>query len=172
MKLLRLYSNNPSFHDIQFNPTGISIIMGKTSQSKDDASLCGNCNGVGKTTTLRLVNFCLAAKSNDELKKIPKEWSFFLEFDLNGKQHLVERSIDNSVLALDEKAISLSQLQDFFDTNGPFLIDNKISGLSFRSLMPRFMRYRREDMSDKIVSVSSDHKLCGRSYSFFISIGR
>lgn len=134
--------------------------MGKTSQSKDDASLYGNCNGVGKTTALRLVNFCLAAKSNDELKKIPKEWSFFLEFDLNGKQHLVERSIDNSVLALDEEAISLSQLQDFFDTNGPFLIDNKISGLSFRSLMPRFVRCRREDMSDKIISVSSDHKLC------------
>lgn len=130
--------------------------MGKTSQSKDDASLCGNCNGVGKTTALRLVNFCLAAKSNDELKKIPKEWSFCLEFELNGHKHLVERSIDNKVLALDEESIKLTKLQNFFDKNGPFLIDKKISGLSFRSLISHFMRCRHEDMSDKIVSVSSD----------------
>ena len=130
--------------------------MGETSQSAEDTSLKGNCNGVGKTTALRLVNFCLAAKRNDELKKIPKEWSFCLEFELNGQKHLVERSVDNKVLALDEESIRLTKLQNFFDKNGPFLIDKKISGLSFRSLISHFMRCRHEDMSDKIVSVSSD----------------
>lgn len=158
MKLLKLYSNNPSFHDIQFNPTGLSIIMGETSQSGENASLKGNCNGVGKTTALRLVNFCLAANSNEGLKKIPKEWSFFLEFELNGQNHRIERSVGNNTLALDDKAIKLARLQKFFDENGPFLIDKNVSGLSFRSLITRFMRHRREDISDEIYPVSSDQK--------------
>lgn len=160
MRLIKLSSNQPSFHNIKFNPFGMSIITGEMSRAMSDSNLRGNCNGVGKTTALRLINFCLGAQSYSEIKKIPPEWVFSLEFELNSKKHLIERSIDSNAknkIYLDEAELSLKNLHEFFNQNGPFLCNTANEAFTFRGLIPRFLRQYNNDMNENIFSVKADY---------------
>jgi len=158
MKLVRLYANKSSFREIEFNTVGLTLITGEKSIRDKDGVVSGTCNGVGKTTALRILNYCLASQSEKIFKKLDDKWIFFLEFELNGKVHLVERSSDNKHLALDEKETSEKALRSFFNTNGPFVLDKNIDGLSFRSLITRFIRMPSIDMHEDIISTHREQK--------------
>ena len=68
MKLIELGANKPTFKTIHFNPSGITLIVGKRAEEKGNNTY----NGVGKSFALYLVQFCLASKSNLKLtKKLP-----------------------------------------------------------------------------------------------------
>lgn len=135
----------------------MTIITGEKSTCGNDGDILGNCNGVGKTTALRLVNYCLAATNAPEIKKIPRDWNFYLEFELNGQKQLIERSADGKILALDQKEIKLKKLQEYFNLNGPFNIDKNIPCFSFRAFITRFIRNRHGDMSPNTISLSREN---------------
>ena len=69
MKLIRLSCNQASFHNIEFNPTGLTLILGKKSENTKKSS---SVNGVGKTQVLRLVHFCLGAKNDNDISETLK----------------------------------------------------------------------------------------------------
>lgn len=151
MKLIRLSCNQASFHNIEFNPTGLTLILGKKSENTKKSS---SVNGVGKTQVLRLVHFCLGAKNDNDISETLKHavphWLFRLDFIIYDKKHYVERSGDSKTLQLDGEAISYKALIDWLDNAKVFpnIKDRKF--ITFRSLFSRFTRVKLEDSFDPI----------------------
>jgi len=148
MKLIELSANQKSFKTIRFNPSGLTLIVGDSSPDR----LEGSSNGVGKTLALKLVHHCLGANLDNKMKAAIPEWVFSLEFSINGKDHLIERSADGKKLALDEKAIQHKKLLDWLNSSGVFRLDSELPGLSFRSLINRFGRRLAEDCADPLTT--------------------
>lgn len=144
MKLIRLSCNQTEFRTIEFKPEGLTIILGTKSDDKESS-----VNGVGKTQSLRLVNFCLGAQSTNTLAKtlahaVPT-WIFKLEFEINGIVHSIERSGNSKVIKLNSIDIKLSKLQEWLDLSGVFPKTSQFKYLSFRSLFKRFTRTEKAD---------------------------
>ncbi|WP_300393763.1 DUF2326 domain-containing protein [uncultured Psychrobacter sp.] len=150
MKLIKLSCSEPSFRTIEFNSSGLSIILGTKSESSTNSST----NGVGKTQALRLVHFCLGAKSTgliaETLKHAVPTWKFKLDFSINNTVYSICRSGDSKYLTLDEKDISYKALLEWLNSNGVFPNINNHKNISFRSLFKRFARVEREDSLDPL----------------------
>ncbi|EOQ68888.1 DUF2326 domain-containing protein [Acinetobacter pittii] len=157
MKLIKLSCNQPEFRTIVFNPEGLTVILGTKSDNKESS-----VNGVGKTQSLRLINFCFGAKSTNSLAKtlshaVPT-WIFKLDFEINGIKHTIERSGNSKVIRLDNTDIKLSKLQEWLDLSGVFPKVNQFKFLSFRSLFKRFTRTERSDcLNPLLIEKESDY---------------
>lgn len=90
----KIYANNTSFKQVEFK-MGLNIILAireEKSHKKDTR------NGVGKTTLISIIHFCLGA----DLKKLKlpvnelQDWVFSIELDLHGERITASRSINNS----------------------------------------------------------------------------
>ena len=92
--LLRLYSEtNLLVKDITFEP-GINIILGKYSGAKDAKGI----NGIGKSSLIRLVNYCFLSNSAERIFNQPKydflkkgEHNIILEFLMKKKKYFIKR---------------------------------------------------------------------------------
>lgn len=151
MKLIRLSCDQASFHTIEFNPNGLTLILGKKSDNTKSSS---SVNGVGKTQALRLVHFCLGAKTDNEisatLKHAVPDWLFKLEFIIHGRKHYVERSGDSKILQLDGEPLSYTALIDWLDNTKVFPKIKNRKFITFRSLFSRFTRVKPEDSLNPI----------------------
>ena len=134
MRLVKLYANRETFNTVHFNETGLTLIIGaKTNQGS-------TYNGVGKSLIIELLHFCLGSKKNSEFEKKIPQWEFSLEFKIDGKTHVVSRNTSSQgVVHLDHKEIKLAELNDWFESR-LFSIPSNISGLTYRSLLPKFLR--------------------------------
>lgn len=144
MKLLRLGSNYKDFQSVEFSD-GLNIIVGtKTETRKNEET----SNGVGKSLSLRCIDFLLGKdKNTEEIKKVLEERKIILNllFSHSNKQYFVERN--NKGIFLDEKEISINEYKAFlYDINiKPNIMNDFDSGiLSFRNIFPRFFRTSRE----------------------------
>lgn len=141
MKLIELGANKPTFRTIYFNPSGITLIIGKRAEEKGNNTY----NGVGKSFALYLVQFCLASKSNLKLSKKLPTWEFYLKFSIEGKDFIVKRSTDNqSKVSLNGEEKSLSEFSEFM-LMSIFTIPDAVTKASFRSLISRFLRTRKQE---------------------------
>ncbi|MDA4623353.1 DUF2326 domain-containing protein [Enterobacter hormaechei] len=140
MKLIRLTCDQPTFHPVHFNDTGLTLIIGDSSKEKE-----GSSNGVGKTLILGLVQHCLGANADKKLTSAVPDWWFSLLFSHNGVEYLISRTGNGKKLLLNDKTISLKVFKDLLDKIGIFNLENNIPYLSFRSLFKRFSRYTRDD---------------------------
>lgn len=79
-------SNKLSFKKIEFKP-GFNVILAertKESTKKDSR------NGLGKSTLIEVIHFCLGASKGETLSKKEMEgWSFTVDLDLAGKRYSV-----------------------------------------------------------------------------------
>ncbi len=136
MKLVRLFANKPSFHPVKFNPTGLTLILGKEAGSGEKKK---TYNGVGKSLIIRLVDFCLGCKAIESFEKNLPGWEFSLTFEINGTEHTASRAtLAQSAIVLDDKEIKLDEYKKFLEEN-VFDLESDLS-LSFRSLISRFLR--------------------------------
>jgi len=143
MRLISLSSNQKSFKQVNFNPTGPSFILAKQNnpEQQDNSK---TYNGVGKSLLAALINFCLGASAKNSItvslnNKLPN-WSFQLVFEHDGSPHTILRSANKTKeIFLNGKEMSLS---DFCSEMAKFSFDipDSIKSLSFRSLMPFFLR--------------------------------
>lgn len=147
MKLIELSANKSSFKTIRFNRNGLTLILGNGSKDKDSE---GSSNGVGKTLALGLVHHCLGANVQNLLQEKIPDWVFTLRFELNGQEHIVERSIDGKLLLLNGNKISSTKYCDWLNKSGVFSLSEKKDYLTFRTLIKRFSRYLKEDCNDPI----------------------
>lgn len=138
MKLIRLSANQASFRTINFNPKGLTLILG--SSSKDNSS-----NGVGKTLALGLVHHCLGANALPIFKEKLADWVFSLEFELNGKTHKVERSADGKEIYLNNEKLGVTAYRNWLNSCDAFTLNERQDNLTFRSLFSRFARHFPED---------------------------
>lgn len=127
-------------HEISFNSIGLSIILGQ-STSHDHSH---TTNGAGKTLSLRIIDFCLGADISrgtmkNEFRKL-KHWEFNLETENDKNQHIFKRTVDEPrMIFINDDDYTLSDFsKTMYQKN--FTIQNDISGISFRSLISRFLR--------------------------------
>jgi len=134
MRLIKLYSNHETFNTVNFNETGLTLIIGsKTNQGS-------TYNGVGKSLIVELLHFCLGSNKNNEFEKKIPQWEFSLDFSINNERHVVSRNTSTQgVVYLDHVEMKLAVLNSWFEDR-LFSIPDGISGLTYRSLMPKFLR--------------------------------
>jgi uncharacterized protein YydD (DUF2326 family) len=147
MKLVKLTCDHSSFHPIEFNPAGVTLIIG---DGAPDHQHEGSSNGVGKTLLLYLVHHCLGARTDPRLKMAVPKWNFRLKIEHAGTEHDIERLGDGNHAKIDGSRISQTDLLAWLNESGAFQIDPGAPGLTFRSLIKRFARYKREDCVDPL----------------------
>ncbi len=143
MRLISLSASEKSFKTIIFNKSGASFILAK----QDNPEQFDNnktYNGVGKSLLVALCDFCLgASKSNKitiSLQKTLPNWFFTLNIEIKNQSYQIIRYthtpslilLNNDELALTEFYKKISEL--CFD------IPNDIQYISYRSLLPFFLR--------------------------------
>lgn len=148
MRLIKLSCNQKSFRTIEFNPCGLTLILGTKTESENNEK-SSSVNGVGKTQALRLIHFCLGAKNDSEIAKTLKyavpNWLFRLDFIIDDREHYIERSGDSTTLRIDNEDTSYAGMIKWLNSAKVFpkLQDRKF--ITFRSLFSRFARIKQED---------------------------
>jgi uncharacterized protein YydD (DUF2326 family) len=145
MQLIRVYSNKESFKTVKFNENGLNFIIAR--QKEPGASEKGKTyNGVGKSLLVRIIHFCLGAKVNaykSFCDNLPG-WEFYLDFSIDRKTYTAKRSTGNPKrIVLNGKELTLTKFNEKMETL-LFNIPQDMSYLSFRSLVPFFIRPRKE----------------------------
>ena len=92
--LKRLYSeSNLLVQDVPFNP-GINIVLGKYSGAKEAKGI----NGIGKSSLIRLINYCFLSASAEKIFSQPKynflraaDHNIILEFSIASKPYFIKR---------------------------------------------------------------------------------
>ncbi|WP_347273015.1 DUF2326 domain-containing protein [Candidatus Kuenenia sp.] len=145
MQLIKVYSNQASFRTVEFNRTGLSFVVAK--QKNPEASEKGKTyNGVGKSLLVRIIHFCLGARVKDYktfCEKLPG-WEFFVDFEICLNKYTARRVTDEpEKIFLNNEELSIKKFNNKMSTLC-FDIPNGISFLSFRSLIPFFIRPKKE----------------------------
>jgi uncharacterized protein YydD (DUF2326 family) len=145
MQLISLTANKSSFKPVYFkNETGLNFIIAtqKNPESTEEGRN-STFNGVGKSLIVALIHFCLGSSGKDSFKKELSGWVFTLSFKIGDSEFKSERSTDKqSTILLNGDEIQVSV---FNKKLGDLLFDipADTSQLSFRSLIPFFIRPRK-----------------------------
>lgn len=149
MQLISLTANRDSFKPVVFNSaTGINIIVAK--QKNPEKSDKGDTtNGVGKSLLIAIIHFCLGSSSKKAFKDSLSGWEFTLKFRIKNLEYTSIRSTDKqSKIRLNGEEITTREF------NGKlkklvFEIPDDIGELSFRSLIPFFIRPTKASYNDE-----------------------
>ncbi|MDR2406769.1 MAG: DUF2326 domain-containing protein [Bacteroidales bacterium] len=149
MQLIRVSANKDSFRPVIFNKTGLSFIVAQ--QENPGSSEDGKTyNGVGKSLLVRIINFCLGAKEDgykEFCEKLPG-WEFSLEFRVNVQNFIsVRKTAEANKIYLNDEELSIHRFNKKMETVN-FSIPEDIDYLSFRSLLPFFLRPSKESYVD------------------------
>lgn len=99
MYLKRIYSNPSNlFQEVEFID-GVNFIFGKKDETNDPKN---SLNGIGKSTFLDLVDFCLLASFQKDhsprlysFKKVLEEYEITLEVEIDGENYTLTRGFKN-----------------------------------------------------------------------------
>ncbi len=81
--------DKPFFKNIEFKP-GFNVIL---AERKKESTQKDSRNGLGKSTLIEIIHFCLGADKGETLKKPELEdWTFTLKLDLAGETYSVSRN--------------------------------------------------------------------------------
>ncbi|MFZ3077177.1 MAG: DUF2326 domain-containing protein [Candidatus Aenigmatarchaeota archaeon] len=85
--------DKPSFKTIEFKP-GFNVILAERTK---EATRKDSRNGLGKSTLIEIIHFCLGGNKGETLNK-PQldDWTFTLDVDLAGKRYSVTRNTSNT----------------------------------------------------------------------------
>lgn len=143
MRLLRLSANKPSFKTVEFNPFGLSIIVGKRHDNDYTKNKKSTYNSVGKSFIIALVHFCLGSQRNTEFEKKLSDWEFNLLFEINGLRYYVIRKCnEQEEVTLNGEVLSIKEYTSLLGSL-VFTIPPDTKNLTFRSLLPRFIRPKK-----------------------------
>lgn len=158
MRLIRLSANRDTFKTINFNASGLTLIVGSKTKGGE------TYNGVGKSLIVALLHFCLGANKNDEFSSKIPQWEFTLEFELAGQRHSISRNTSNQgVFLLDNQSINQAAFNNWMEER-LFFIPEGVKKLTFRSLLPKFMRRGSKEYVDPLnTSDRSDYDILIRN---------
>lgn len=136
MRLIELRANKKSFHTVTFNQNGITVIAA-IKETEDQKK---TYNSVGKSLTIALIHFCLGSNSNKEFLKL-EDWIFTLDFKIGSEEFTSIRStINQKEIELNGEKYTLKEFNKILEEK-LFRIKENTKYVTFRSLMPRFIRY-------------------------------
>jgi uncharacterized protein YydD (DUF2326 family) len=131
-KLKKLYANQATFHTVEFKD-GVNIVLGIQQNSKEKGK---TTNGIGKSLILRFIDFCLGSNVNKKYEKPLAGWSFFLEYEIDDQNFIVQRDIDNQKeVIVNNETMKLTAYKEML--HRLMNIDNDFS---FRNVLTRFLR--------------------------------
>lgn len=143
MRLIRLTANNPGFKTVEFNRKGLSIIVGRRHNNDYTQNKKSTYNSVGKSFVIALVHFCLGSSKNPEFETKLNDWEFTLEFEIDDVLFNATRKCNNQgIVVLNEEEKTLKEYTELLATK-IFIIPENSKYLSFRSLLPRFIRPKK-----------------------------
>src|SRR6185436_7088022 len=143
MRLISLTSNISTFRPIYFKRSGLTLIIGRQKNPKKPDS-GKTYNGVGKSLVIGLIHFCLGSSVNKKLQEAIPDWEFTLTFEINGTQFVASRNTSTQKeIELSGEGLTLVKFRDRLE-NAVFQLPPNIKGVTFRSLLPRFIRPRKE----------------------------
>lgn len=161
MQLIRVYSNKETFHPVKFNVDGLSFIVARQKElSKSEKGK--TYNGVGKSLLVRIIHFCLGAKVKDYKSfcdKLPG-WEFYVDFSIGNNTYTAKRSTDNPQrIELNGEELTLNKFNMKMESLC-FNIPQDIEFISFRSLLPFFIRPKKDSYIayDKPGNVGSQYQ--------------
>ena len=148
MQLIELSANKESFKTVRFkNKIGLNFIVADL-KNPEQSKKGDTANGVGKSLLISLIHFCLGSSSNEEFKNKLNGWEFQLKFTINDTLYTVKRSTNNqNKVIFNNNETKLKEYKDKL-ANILFDIPNDVSQLSFRSLLPFFIRPRKASYID------------------------
>jgi uncharacterized protein YydD (DUF2326 family) len=139
MQLISLKANKPSFNTVNFNPKGLTLIMGKSTSTDKKNTY----NGVGKSLLLQIVNFCLGSNKIPEFEQHLTGWEFTLSFLVGGKNFTAHRAAETqSKIYLNDKEFGQAAFNAEMER---MLVDIPEDSpyLTFRTALSRFYRTGR-----------------------------
>jgi uncharacterized protein YydD (DUF2326 family) len=145
MQLISLSANKPTFKTVKFNKEGLNFIVAKQ-KNPGESEKGQTFNGVGKSLLVSIVHFCLGARKTSYkifCEKLPA-WQFTLEFQVGQNILTALRSTSEpDKIILDGEELSVGKFNEKM-AGFCFDIPATTQFLSFRSLLPFFVRPRRE----------------------------
>ena len=148
MRLIKLSANNPGFKTVHFNHIGLSLIVGTRTVAEglhDDHSY----NGVGKSLLVEIVHFCLGSNKNSAFEAHLPDWEFTLEFNLGDANYVARRNTQKQAnIWLNDKSYKLKEFTQYLEKHLFDLPEIGLTNLSFRTLLPRFLRRGGADYND------------------------
>jgi len=139
MQLVSLDANMPSFNKVKFNPSGLTLIIGKSTSTNKNNTY----NGVGKSLLLQIVNFCLGSNKVPAFEHHLSDWEFILKFKIGEQTFTANRATKKqNTIYLNDKALGqaafnaeMERLLLEIPPESPFL--------TFRTVLSRFYRTGR-----------------------------
>lgn len=85
----RVFANQPGFREVRFT-AGMNVVLAERTK---EATKKDSRNGLGKTTLLEIVHFCLGSRGDRLDKDVLADWEFGINLDLAGKTVTVVRAV-------------------------------------------------------------------------------
>ena len=171
MYIKKLSANNTTFNEINFLENRVNLILGtKISKEKGKST-----NGVGKTLSVKIIDFCLGAdvKKNSENSELLKlsDWIFYLEIVVNNKKINISRAIDNKqYININGNEINIKDFKQRMEDKLFDIPTEKIS-VSYRGLISRFIRMPLKGYIDwRFCKEKEEESKALLSNSFFLGI--
>lgn len=181
-----LYANKSSFKNIQFNK-GINIILAEGDENTENSR-----NGLGKTTLVHIIHFCLGGTPNNNFlpEDVFNDWEFTISLDIFKEKIYAKRSFNEKSTIIVEGNFSNFPLkptyskdeQIYFYTLNQWkeVLGNSLFGLknedefkfkpTFRKVINYFIR-RDEDMKKTPFKTSSTKKKIDESNCTSFCVG-
>ncbi|GAA4068952.1 DUF2326 domain-containing protein [Amphibacillus indicireducens] len=145
MQLIKVSSNKTSFKTVHFNKSGLNFIVAKQKDA-ENKEVGRTYNGVGKSLLIKIIHFCLGAskKSYKTFCNQLPGWEFTLEFEAQGRNYVAKRATEypNKII-LDGEPLTLAKFNKKM-AEVSFNLPDDVSYLSFRSLLPSFIRSNKK----------------------------
>ncbi len=149
MQLISLTANKETFKPVVFNSkSGINLILASQKNPKN-SDKGDTTNGVGKSLLISLIHFCLGSSAKPTFKKELEGWEFTLKFKISTTEYLSVRNTENQrKIKLNNEELSLKEFNNKL-RDKIFEIPKDVSELSFRSLLPFFIRPAKASYTDE-----------------------
>jgi uncharacterized protein YydD (DUF2326 family) len=104
--------DQPSFRTVNFKK-GFNVVLAERTK---EATRKDSRNGLGKSTLIEIIHFCLGGKKGETLQK-PQldDWTFTLDIDLAGKRYSISRNTKNGNKLIIDGDCSGWPIKPYFD---------------------------------------------------------
>ena len=90
--IISVRADKESFRTVTFKE-GLNVVLAERSE---DSTEKDSRNGLGKSSLIEIIHFCLGGEPSKTLKKQELEdWTFFLDIKIRGNEYTIIRSINN-----------------------------------------------------------------------------
>ncbi len=114
----KVYASDKRFKSVEFH-VGLNVILADKKQESNEKD---SRNGLGKTTLINVMHFCLGADLNKKLLPVEdiKDWTFFIEIDLCDEKIIASRKVDNSGIIMVQGNVTKLPIKSEIDEKEQF----------------------------------------------------